>query len=407
MKTYPAILIIGIITLSLSFNSCCDRHLSKCEGLIADTIPNQMIYVYDTNLHDTTIWKRINVAIDSGVFVDSCKCNSRIVLFGFPPEMNQDERHKVAEDDPDLEDRFTKFKNIEIKLDTDPVTYIDDTICTKTMGENPIVVAVIDGGINKKDPLLRKRLWVNPDLDNSCYITDTNGYDFITKFNNNQPREINKHGTEVSKLIVQDVNKNINVVLMDLRTFDKNGVGSLFHTLCALEYAVDHGADLINMSWGYYKSKMERNDSILFNYIKKARSRSALVAAAGNDAIDTDCCPHYPSSFYEDKFSIDHIISVAALTDENGGLAEFTNYGKKSVGVAAKGVFQFEQGLLEGTSYAAPLVTKKIVLLLNEDPHLPNYRIIECIENNATPLRGFDRCKIKEGELNTETIPCQ
>jgi len=217
-----------------------------------------------------------------------------------------------------------------------------------TKGNSNVVVAVIDTGIDKNHPELKNNIWINPgesgldaygkdkscngiDDDNDGYIDDYYGWDFCN--NDNEPIDDNGHGTHVAGTIAAAINNNEgvagvapNVKIMPLKFLNSNGFGTTFDAVMAIDYAVAHGAKISNNSWSGY------GNDILLEETIKSDSNMLFVCAAGNEANNNDELPSYPSSY-----NLPNIISVAAI-DNTGNLAYFSNYGAKSVDVAAPGV---------------------------------------------------------------------
>ncbi len=405
MKTKPILVIIAIIACFLGVNSCCLRHVSKCKDLAADTIPHQLIVQFDSTYTNDSIRDILSTIQNQypGITYDSCGCGLNIVMLEFPPDMGQEEVHKVAEDDLEHEG---KFPNLMIVLDLVPSVILVDTVDSSSKEEG-IVVAIIDGGINKKDKLLKNRLWVNPNYKTSCFKTDVNGYDFVTHTGFDIPIRMNAHGTEVSKRIVDNIGENVDVQLMDLKIFDEKGVGSLFNALCAIEYAKNNGAKLINMSWGYYKSNIGSNDSLLLEFLEKTQQTNiTLFASAGNDNINTDSCLHFPSGFYAEEFQMENIISVAAIPKSGSRrLTIYSNYGYESVGIAAQGNFTMGEDPIKGTSFSTPLVTQQAAQIISNNPRITNKALVTCLEGHTRPVAGCK--KIKKGKLIMEIPPCE
>jgi len=240
-----------------------------------------------------------------------------------------------------------------------------------------VQVAVIDTGIDLGHPDLSANIWRNRtevfgtpgvDDDGNGYTDDYHGYDFARRDNN--PEDDNNHGTHVAGIIGADGANNIgtagaaglNVELMALKALDGSGGGSIATIAEAVYYAVDNGADIINLSLG--TSGFSHS---LYNAIAYAASRDVLVvAAAGNAGDNSDRYPFYPAAF-----SLDNIVSVAATTPDNR-LASFSNYGDRHVDLGAPGTNILSTlpgggyGSLSGTSMAAPLVTGVAAALLSE-----------------------------------------
>jgi len=255
-----------------------------------------------------------------------------------------------------------------------------------TTGNQNLVIAVIDTGIDYNHADLVGNIWTNDDencldgIDNDLngYIDDCKGWNFVG--DNNDPMDDYGHGTHVAGIIGARGNNGEGVTgvmqrvkLMPLKIFDAYGMPAPDEEIAAaIKYAVDNGAKVINASWGGPEFS-----PIIYDAIAYANTHGVLfVAAAGNGMEDgiggidyvgdnNDLFPHYPSSF-----ELPNIISVAA-TDQRDQRVPFSNYGPNTVDVAAPGVYIWSTvpnwwseydgyGRLEtfeGTSMAAPHVT--------------------------------------------------
>ena len=206
-----------------------------------------------------------------------------------------------------------------------------------TAGSTDVVVAVIDSGIDINHPDLQANIWINPgetpdngiDDDGNGYVDDVIGWDFL--ISDNDPRDAHGHGTHVAGTIaaIGDNNRGVTGVswsakIMALRFLDAWGLGSTADAIAAIEYANEKGADVINNSWGGGGYVQALKDAI-------EASNAVVVCAAGNSSRNNDVISHYPSSF-----DSANIIAVAA-SDQDDGLAGFSNYGAVSVDVAAPG----------------------------------------------------------------------
>ena len=212
---------------------------------------------------------------------------------------------------------------------------------------NKIKVAVIDSGIDFQHEDLSPFRWendqeksgnINIDNDKNCYNYDRFGYNFA----DNSPiiNDKNGHGTHVGGIISSITNTPFKVELMDLQVFGKEGA-DIFSLACALQYAIDKEADIINLSLGY---QAPDTSAILDKLFQKTNDAGILViTSAGNKGDDNDATFlnsgkqvfHYPSSFNQ---MYDNIWAIAA-TKENpsDGLWIDSNYGEDHVDFAALG----------------------------------------------------------------------
>ncbi|AKD58473.1 hypothetical protein SD10_11705 [Spirosoma radiotolerans] len=144
----------------------------------------------------------------------------------------------------------------------------------------------------------------------------------------------------------------------------------------AIRYAVDNGAQIINMSFGKYFSPEQ---SVVDDAIRYAGQKGVLlVHVAGNDQIDLDSARMYPSPLFLNGQQVPNLITVGASDRSNDSslVGEFSNYGKRTVDVFAPGVLiesttpknTYEPG--SGTSMATPVVAGMAAVLKSYFPML-------------------------------------
>jgi subtilisin family serine protease len=162
------------------------------------------------------------------------------------------------------------------------------------------------------------------------------------------------HGTMTSGLVHLVAPK---AKILPLKAFSANGTGYLANIVAALYYAVQHGANVVNMSFDLTSSSPSLNKAV--SYANKAGV--VLVAAAGNENTNA---PVYPAAISGS------VVGIASTTDWDAR-SSFSNYGSYDVWIAAPGEFVISTypggtyASSSGTSFSAPLVAGTAALMLN------------------------------------------
>jgi subtilisin family serine protease len=253
---------------------------------------------------------------------------------------------------------------------------------TRGQGSNDFVVAILDSGVDYTHIDLVKNIWSRPeniapyrDQDLGT-IDDVHGYNAVA--NDGDPLDDNGHGTFCAGIIGADCGNNEGICgvnrkiqLLSLKFMNAGGFGYVAGALAAINYAIDRrraGVNLrvINASWG-----LNQPSRALEDVIRKAHELGILfVTSSGSSSANNDATPRYPASY-----SVGNIISVAA-TDNTDALAEFSNYGVKSVHLGAPGkdilttALGNDYELHSGTSLAAPFVAGVAALAWSTQPNL-------------------------------------
>ncbi|MCC3153092.1 S8 family peptidase [Hymenobacter sp. BT770] len=144
----------------------------------------------------------------------------------------------------------------------------------------------------------------------------------------------------------------------------------------AIRYAVDNGAQIINMSFGKEFSPQRQAVEAAFKYA--ASKNVLLVHAAGNENANLDVTSNYPASFYINKTTVPNLLTVGASGPrDNAQLpANFSNYSKRAVDVFAPGMSIFSTlpgskfGNESGTSMASPVTAGVAAVLKSYFPKL-------------------------------------
>lgn len=302
-----------------------------------------------------------------------------------------------------------------------------------TTGSRDVIVAVLDSGIDLTHEDLEENIWRNEkdipndelDNDGNGYIDDTWGYDFVLGSGNPypvaSPAEIDSastlHGTLVSGIIGAMGNNSMgiaglswNVQILPVRVLDEMGNGNGTNIAEGLRYAVDQGAQVINLSFSGSVDDSRITEALRYAYDKNV----VVVSAAGNEGEDVVAAPAYPACSNE-WLEEDLVIGVAA-SDEMDEKAAFSNYGKSCIDVAAPGTmftglsyYAPEEGFVNkytqgwsGTSLAAPLVSGTIGLILAYYPGFDPAQIKTILQLSADPIAGEYRADMGAGRLNVE-----
>lgn len=241
-----------------------------------------------------------------------------------------------------------------------------------------VVVAVVDTGVDMSHRELSSSIWVNPgeipgngiDDDHNGFVDDVHGWDFSG--GDNDPTDLNGHGTHVAGTIAAandgfgSTGVAYGATIMPVRVLGPDGSGSVADVAAGIRYAVDNGADVINLSLGGGYT------STLFSALVYAGQNGVFVAAAaGNESAAT---PSYPAAF---SAELTNVISVGAY-DSADVRASFSNGvgGSGAVQVAAPGVGIYSSlpgnryGRYSGTSMATPHVAALAALALAANPDL-------------------------------------
>lgn len=256
-----------------------------------------------------------------------------------------------------------------------------------TTGSRSTVIAVIDSGIDFTHPDLANNQWTNPSPSSQG---DLHGWDFVTE--SSEIKDEQGHGTAVAGIIAAEGNNGAGITgvmwrasLMSLRVLDNTGTGDVANAVEAVDYAVEHGAQVINLSWGTNGESMVLKDAI----DRAIKRNVVVVCSAGNGGRDLETSPYYPASF-----DLKDLITVAA-TDNFDQPATWSNWGARQVTVAAPGVdiLTTQRGggfwTVTGTSAAAPVVSGIAGLLKTAKPAANTGAIARAISNGARKITSL------------------
>jgi cell wall-associated protease len=244
---------------------------------------------------------------------------------------------------------------------------------------------------------------INPDLEARKRIVGDDPDVLTTHYGNNVLKIMDSsHGTGVAGLVgairgngygIDGVADNVKLMIIKAvpngDEYDKDVAN-------AIRYAVDHGARVVNMSFGKKISPHKEWVDAAFKYA--AAHDVVLVQAAGNENQDMDSKPEFPNDTFLDGSSddADNVIDVGASGPKPDSTlaASFSNYGKKNVDLFAPGVkitsldMDAETQTEDGTSFSSPIVTGIAALIREYYPALTAKQVKEAIMQSVTPLNG-------------------
>ncbi len=315
--------------------------------------------------------------------------------------------------------------------------YLDQIKATDhALGSHQAIVAVLDAGFDLDHEDLIGRYWRNEDeingdgIDNdrNGFEDDAFGWDFVDSDPDPSPNIENplkdsviSHGTLISGIIAAQTSNDVgiagiaqNVRIMPLRILDENGAGSTLSVRSAIEYAVNNGADVINLSF-----TTTELDERLLQTIEWAHEQGVvIVSAIGNGNLNTDIDLIYPACM--DQHLEKNVIIGVAATNKKDKKASFSNFGTHCVDLSAPGtnvfgaVYHDPAVLLlstaygspwEGTSVAAPMVAAAAAQLRSLYPSLTPNQVRSILKLAVDPVKETSvnaRISLGAGRLNVK-----
>lgn len=286
-----------------------------------------------------------------------------------------------------------------------------------TKGNPDIIVAIIDDGFDMNHPEFQGKI-----------VSPFNMPEGTTKPNTGAVGMF--HGTHVASTAIGNMDNSQGLCgiapkcgFMPIQVGDRNGNMSTTAIIDAIFYAIDNGADVVNMSLGMpalpgmsnisqeaqleFIENIYKDDEELWNQIFTVADENnvTFVLAGGNDnvMIGLDPMQRHPNT-----------IKVSALNPKIRR-AEFSNYGKFST-ISAPGVEIWSAlpdgkfGFLQGTSMASPMVTGGVALLKSKNPSLTTEEIIKILQETGLEVNEPDKyvgnlMQLSEALGATDDIP--
>lgn len=257
-----------------------------------------------------------------------------------------------------------------------------------------VTVAILDTGLDFSLDEFIGRLWINQaeipnnnlDDDKNGYVDDMHGYDFVNE--KSYPSDDAGHGTGIAGVIAANYN-NLNGVagidqnchLMICKVLKSDQTGFYSDWASGIYYAVDNGADIINLSVAG-----EADLKVLSEAIAYAKSKDVLVVCSmGNN---NNAIPSYPAAYGS-------TVAVGATDPDdhrslafNGSSEYGSNFGEH-IDISAPGNIIYGLGLSNstaihgGTSMSSAVVSGVAALILSNYPQLSAEQILSALHKTA------------------------
>lgn len=247
-------------------------------------------------------------------------------------------------------------------------------------GSRDVTVAVIDTGVDYNHKDLKTNIWTNTgetpnngiDDDGDGYVDDYYGADITAGQGSGMDDQ--GHGTHVAGIIGAANNKEgivgiaYNTKIMPVKAGDASGYFAQDNIAKAIIYAYDHGADVINMSFGGSAASIAVQDALATAY-----TRCVLIASAGNDGKPNEATDNYPVASPSYPAALSYVVGVMSCS-YIGVESSFTNWDVELFNNVEYEVYapgeqvistlpNDKYGKLSGTSMAAPVVAAQAALL--------------------------------------------
>ena len=271
-----------------------------------------------------------------------------------------------------------------------------------------VTVAIVDTGMMIGHPDLATNVWTRVIGGKSVY-----GFRSINGTEDNDVSDPDGHGTQLAGTVLAGANQALTVKLMPLKFFDGSTRPAAANAARCIDLAVEHGADILLLSFD-----VGIPDEALERAIARASAAGLLIViAAGNDGTNNDDFHSVPSCYAAKN---PHNAMVVMATDRFDERASFSNYGEKTVDIAAPGVrirttcpFLTDQSkgyrVYSGTSASAAHVAGAAALLKSYEPKLTageiKDRLLAAVKTFGDRLKCATKGRLSLDRLEATTKP--
>jgi len=393
------------------------------EGFIWFDIAGSLRIVVDQDVFEAQVFFRTNT--EEKIFFRTTEIRDLVLdskrksfQFEFCPTANGVRSSCVRSDTLTITDDAGAFNDTYSGLQY----YLEDTKINdakkKIDTKHTPIIAVIDDGVSINHADLRNNIWNNSgeiqgngkDDDGNGYVDDFNGWNFVDNNSILAPKWT--HGTNVASIIGATSGNNFGITgitndvkIMPIIICSQTGCGNIG---TSIKYAVDNGADIINLSlggqWFWYDTK---NDAA----IQYAVDRGVIVVIAwGNgdqfltwQGIDTTFNKIWPVCNEQNPSDVIGVSALSVYSDksENGSLTDWSNfgectdisaYGESIVTLNTSGGYS----VIDGTSFAAPIIAGVIGLWFNAHGPASNESVHAALLASKNKWLGIDAVKYLE-----------
>ena len=439
-------IILLLILLIIVYIAKCDLPTTEDDPVIdkekggeeiveESVIPNQYILSFSDSILENDVMVPLDTATIQSLIEEftsqgdtvlkECMCKKMVLIAPvFPVTPQERQQEAEARLDPlgngvgkygtsslnyTLQIRPHKSDSVEINYD---FNYDDVYTRAPGPGEKSVKVAILDTGFDPSHSLLTSNVWTNQkepldssDNDENCIIDDVNGANIPTHdptFSFSDGHGIAVAG-KVLDVLGDGYPPDVYLQMMSVKFTSEDPTtnrqsGNLFDAVCGMRYSISQDASVITASFGV---QLNNPSDLLEDVLDIAKKKNVtIIAAAGNEGKNIDSLPFYPAS-YAGIAGFENVISVGAVNNSNN-LAGFSNYGKKSVLLAAPGVQQrillpsspSGEGRMDGTSIAVPIVASTTSIIKAHRPDISPTELRLCL------FKGVDADSLLLTQIN-------